>query len=486
LELIDSTTENNDGTAWQASYTFGGTPGASNSVSGGYECVDCGVGATTETQFADDFESGLTQWTTGDVADFTTTTTDAISTTSLATNAAGAGSSELWADMGCLDITAACTTWNFDLKQQTGWTADGTNTITFVLGSDVADLATANGYAVTLDATYGSGNISLIRLDAGVGSALISGPVSLPDDQAISLEVRHLEDGTWVLLIDYDGGADTFLAANTTVNDSTHPRLMFVGVATDYDATFSAGLRVDNVSVNQCGVAETIYSVASGNSSAAIWNTNPVGTGETAVFNRFKTVEVQAADAVTFDEDYALAAFTNQGSTDLAAQRITLYGDFDDNGSFATAGTVAFKGSSNAAIGGASTTQFNELVVEKDAGSSVSLTSDAGLHGLVHMESGAFDTNGQIFTLHATATSRGCIGEIKADAAWTGDITFETYIPVATEEGYFNLGNPIVGNTLAAWNDDMETTGFPGSDYPNWPSAVDPYINIFHYNETAA
>lgn len=485
LELIDSFGENNDPTAWQASYTFGGTPGTPNSVSGGYECTDCGGGSTTETTFSEDFESGLFAWS-GSTFNYITSTSDAITTTSLASNAAGAGTSSLYTEVGCLDITGVCTTWNVDLKQAAGWTADGTNAITYLLGADAANVATANGYAVTMSSAFGAGNISLVRLDGGVGTALIGGPVALPDDQATSIEVRHLEDGTWVLLIDIDGGADSFLAVNTTVVDDTYTAFTHTGVSLDHDATYGSGLRVDNITINQCAVVETVYSVASGASSGAIWNTDPMGAGTSINLNRFKDVEIQAATAVSLDQDEAVGSITIAGTLDPASQQLTAYGDWTNNGTFTTGGTVRFKGGSAANVGGSAVTEFDAVVLEKDAGVTVSLTAEAGLNGLMAMESGTFDTNGQTFTLRAVVDGRGSIGEIKSDAAWVGDVTFETYIPVTLQNDYFNLGNPVTGNNLGAWNDDIETTGFFGSDYPDWPTPVAPYVNIYHYNETAA
>ena len=487
LELIDNASENNTDSNWTGSLTFGGTPGTPNSVLGGYDCTDCGGGSSTQVVASDDFEAGLTNWTEGSVGDWTTSASDAIATTSLAHNIVGlGGSSYINTDLGCLELNEVCTTWNVDLKQQTGWTASAGNSISIVLAMDQADPSGANGYAVVMDGTVNTGNISLVRLDAGVSTSLIEAPLTLLDDQAMSLEVRHTEDGTWVLLIDTDGGADGFLAASSTSTDATYSAFRYSAIATSFDAATAGGLRIDNWNVSQCGTSETYYAVATGNSSSAIWNANPIGTGTAVTFSRFKTMNIQTGMDVTLDADHNVAAVVNDGTLNLGAQSLTTLGDFTNNSTLnANTGTVRFKGAANGIINGSSTSDFYQITLEKQNGASVTLASDARLGGLMAMESGSFDTGAQVFTLQADASGRGCIGEIKAAASFTGPVTFETYIPATTQQSYFCLGNPILGNTLTGWNDDMETTGFPGSDYPGWPTPVAPYINIYHYNETA-
>ena len=46
------------------------------------------------------------------------------------------------------------------------------------------------------------------------------------------------------------------------------------------------------------------------------------------------------------------------------------------------------------------------------------------------------------------------------------------------------LTTPVSGTTLADWNDNLITTGFTGSDYPLWPTASNPWSNIYFYDET--
>jgi len=61
----------------------------------------------------------------------------------------------------------------------------------------------------------------------------------------------------------------------------------------------------------------------------------------------------------------------------------------------------------------------------------------------------------------------------------------QRYIDAGSTNWRF-ITSAIAGATLADLNDDLETSGFLGSDFPNWPTAANPWPSIYSYDETQA
>jgi hypothetical protein len=158
--------------------------------------------------------------------------------------------------------------------------------------------------------------------------------------------------------------------------------------------------------------------------------------------------------------------------------------NWTNNGSFlAQSGTVTFNGSSAQAIGGTTVTNFNNITLSNAAGAS--LTNAQNLIGTLTLSVGTFVTNGQTFTLLSNINGTARIAAIPAGADITGNITMQRYIGAGATNWRF-LTTAVSGTTLADWNDNIITSGFTGSQYPNWPSASNPWVNIYFYDETVA
>ncbi len=65
----------------------------------------------------------------------------------------------------------------------------------------------------------------------------------------------------------------------------------------------------------------------------------------------------------------------------------------------------------------------------------------------------------------------------------TGNITMQRYINAGATNWRF-LTSAVAGSTIAGWNDNFITSGFIGSDFPNWPTAANPWPSIYFYDET--
>lgn len=64
-----------------------------------------------------------------------------------------------------------------------------------------------------------------------------------------------------------------------------------------------------------------------------------------------------------------------------------------------------------------------------------------------------------------------------------GNIFMERYIDAGSTHWRF-LSSAIQGASISDLNDDFVTSGFIGSDFPNWPSASNPWPSIYFYDES--
>ncbi|MBI2282059.1 MAG: T9SS type A sorting domain-containing protein [Bacteroidetes bacterium] len=156
--------------------------------------------------------------------------------------------------------------------------------------------------------------------------------------------------------------------------------------------------------------------------------------------------------------------------------------NWTNNGNFiAQSGTVTFNGSAAQTIGGTTVTNFNNITLNNAAGAS--LTNAQNLIGTLTLSVGTFATNSQTFTLLSDINGTARIASIPAGADITGDITMQRYIGAGATNWRF-LTTAVSGTTLADWDDNIITSGFAGSQYPNWPSVSNPWVNIYFYDET--
>ncbi len=157
---------------------------------------------------------------------------------------------------------------------------------------------------------------------------------------------------------------------------------------------------------------------------------------------------------------------------------VTVKGNFTNNSTFlARKGTVTMSGSSAQTIGGASLTNFYNVTQNNAAG--VSITQSDSIFGALNVTLGTFSTGAQTLILVSNASGTARLGPLLAGANFSGTITMQRYLPSSYITDWRQLGTPCSGQTLAAWDDDIITTGFPGSDFPNFG-----WCSIDWYNET--
>ncbi|MFK7756370.1 MAG: T9SS type A sorting domain-containing protein [Flavobacteriales bacterium] len=171
-----------------------------------------------------------------------------------------------------------------------------------------------------------------------------------------------------------------------------------------------------------------------------------------------------------------------EGATlDLNGNRLQVKGDLTVNGELVhNLGFIQMNGDCEQChIYGDNPISIHEIYIDNPHG--VLLETDMIASGAIHPEDGVFDLNGNDLTLTSTLVDgdilTGSISEIKSGADVLGDITIQRYVE-SLEEGYRFIGPPIKNQTVADIDDDLVTTGFTGS---NWPNHY--FTNIKSYQE---
>lgn len=158
---------------------------------------------------------------------------------------------------------------------------------------------------------------------------------------------------------------------------------------------------------------------------------------------------------------------------------ISMIGNWSNSGSFdsGSSGIVLCNGTTAQTIGGSSVTYFRNLTIQNTAG--VSITANENLRGTLLLNSGVFTTSGFDFTLISDINGTGRIGTITGGNI-TGSIVQQRYI-YNGPTNWRQLAAPVGSVTMQDWNDDLITSGFPGSDYPNMA-----FFSIASYTESVA
>lgn len=232
------------------------------------------------------------------------------------------------------------------------------------------------------------------------------------------------------------------------------------------------------------------YSQASGNTSGAIWDRLPVGTGGVAVFDEYSSVVVQNGHAVTQDVatmDMHELTIEGTGSFDLnGSNTIRVGGDLTVNGTLSTStGTVLMHGPNAQDINGTALHEYHDLEIDNSNGVTVN-TSDVHINGTLQLTDGNFDANGNEVVLLSDATGTARLGTVGATASYSGNLRVQRYISAGVTNWRL-MSSPVSGITLSQWNGDFFTAGFPGSNYPTFDMPVGSGIlwpSIREYDET--
>lgn len=169
---------------------------------------------------------------------------------------------------------------------------------------------------------------------------------------------------------------------------------------------------------------------------------------------------------------------------DLNGFELLLTKSLTNNGAIiSNGGTFNFNGSSDSQFIYANNTIDIDNITINNINDVTLSNGSINLYGTLTLTNGTFNTNNSI-TLISNASGTARIDEITSGSL-NGNITMQRYINAGATDWRF-LTSAINGASLADLNDDFVTSGFVGSNFPNWPTASNPWPSIYFYDESVA
>ncbi|MEO0403649.1 MAG: lamin tail domain-containing protein, partial [Bacteroidota bacterium] len=480
LEILDPLGDPNDPANWQASPTFGGTPGQGSQ--GLFECKDCGQpGGTLEYYATEIFElMPLDNWTITSgwgVDNFNTISGNG----SLSHTGTVAGNDTAYISLINLDPNLGCTNIQFELQTEDWLHGAGNNFKAYVLSNN-PDYASP-GLEYIAITTSAANEIILEGTVNGVPQTLVNTGYVWEDFESIGFDILFTEDGMMGLKMDISGGFDDLFNYGSLQSYVPDFDTRYFGFTFEHTAGAAGKLLIDNINITQCGLIETYYSVASGSGDQAIWNTDPaVLTGEEVCFTKFKNMVIRNGNTVTIPNSTSVRSITVEDVggapiVTLPSDELVVFANYTHNGGTVSNnnGTVKFFGL-NHSIGGSSAPVLHNLT--SSANFTTTQTSNVSLTGELTIERGTFSSDIHNLILISNATGTARIAEIES-GLFSGSVELQRFIPAGADQNYVMLANPLDNQTIANWDDDIITTGFPGSQWPDYP-----FNNIRYYDET--
>jgi hypothetical protein len=243
-------------------------------------------------------------------------------------------------------------------------------------------------------------------------------------------------------------------------------------------------LLIGSLSISIGFAQTTYYSRVDGDwSNTSTWSTTGCGGSEALTTpSATDDVVICAGDTVSLSNDVAIVNLTINftGLLDVTTNNhnISVAGDWTNSsdanfiGLSARSGSVTCNGASLQEIQG--DTKFHNLVVDNAAGVNV-ISGTQQLEGTLTLTNGVFNTNDALVLL-SDLNSTARIAEITGGSI-TGDVNMQRYVEQGSTSWRF-FSTPVSGTTLADWDDDFSTAGFPGSDAPSFG-----FTSIYTYDE---
>jgi hypothetical protein len=240
--------------------------------------------------------------------------------------------------------------------------------------------------------------------------------------------------------------------------------------------------QVEDYTVNI--VPPVVYSAGSGPVNDAIWAFTPSGVANGASLSADTKAVIQAGDTVTVSNStYVGDLEVEQGGTLIIAQEQLLVVNGTSvilNGSVQGLGELSLEGTASKTLSTTGIVDINDLSVSVVDG--ITVQGTFRIRGTLLLSNGAFDATNATIVLRSTSTSTGRLGPVAAGASYIGVITAQRRVPGGVTNWRL-LGSPVDGMTIADWNDDFFTAGFPGSNYPNFYSGGVLWPSIRLYDE---
>jgi hypothetical protein len=225
------------------------------------------------------------------------------------------------------------------------------------------------------------------------------------------------------------------------------------------------------------------YSAGSGNSDDPVWSNVRNGAGSVASMDRLATLVVLDGHEISFiGNDMLELTVEAGGSIDLQSNTVTLHGGklVVDGTLTADQGQLILMGPDAMVVEGGGTLDMYDVTVGRPEG--VELRMPMSVRGTLQLLEGVLDNQVNI-TLVSNANGTGRLGPVPAGADLLGTMTAQRWVPGGATNWRL-IGSPVQGATVADWNNDFFTAGFPGSNYPNFYSGSQLWPSIRWYDET--
>ena len=252
--------------------------------------------------------------------------------------------------------------------------------------------------------------------------------------------------------------------------------------------TGAANWRIDDVQVigQTIQPAAVYFSQGSGNVNAPIWSSTPVGAPGPAIFTANSSMVVQPGHTVTVNANTSVNDLTLESGATITVNTerlLSVWGTTIDLAGTVTptSGEIELVGFDAATINITGTVSMWDLTVANFSG--VTVNGNLDMRGTLLVADGDLDATNATVRLLSDASGTARLGPVGPGAAYIGNLTAQRYIPGGATNWRL-LGSGVAGATVAQWNDDFFTAGFPGSNFPNFIVDGQPWPSIRKYDET--
>lgn len=169
---------------------------------------------------------------------------------------------------------------------------------------------------------------------------------------------------------------------------------------------------------------------------------------------------------------------TIAGSYTSNGSNLEIGGDWNLTGTYTYTNNdnVTFNGTTAQSINGV--TEWYEITIDNASG--VTANNNQDITGILDIDNGAFNANGNTITLISDANGTAQMDDI-GTGSYAGNITVQRRL-VTNNQGWRELSMPIDGVSLSTWQSQgVIFSGFPGSSFPSFS-----FINAFSYSEANA
>lgn len=211
--------------------------------------------------------------------------------------------------------------------------------------------------------------------------------------------------------------------------------------------------------------------------NAANWSNGVPGSEHDAIINA-----VGNSPVVNGNQAHVRNLVTHSGSSLglIEGASLNLIGSLNNQGEIlASEATIEFTSNCLTQVQELFTANEMEVNHLKKSGEGLLLIDGSEVNIVSELSILAGELNsGNRITLLSNASGTACLAPVLNGAEITGEITVQRFVQ-AGQNGWVQMASPVYGQTFANWNETLLTTGFPGSDYPNFN-----FNNIRMYDET--